>query len=94
MWDAWWKLKRNVKWVACLFVGHNVYYGNRADNVPGYCRRCLYTDEERNIDDGVTMPRLLNRTYCWLVERDWRWFEALDERAIKHWKRLPSWWEY
>lgn len=96
--DIWWKLKgnleRNIRWIACFFVGHDVWRGNRMDNLPANCRRCWYTDEERNIHDGVTMPCLLNHTYCWLVERDWHWFEALDEWLIRHATWLPAWWEY
>jgi len=85
MWNTWWKLKRNVKWVACFFAGHNVRfrYGGYEDELPDYCERCLFTEEERNIHDGITIPHLLYLAVCW--------FNALDDWVIRQ-KWHPVWW--
>ena len=78
--------------IRCLFTGHNVcteLYSQDDD----YCSRC-YADCPQEL---VTLPILLNRVYCWLVERDWKWFERFDLWIGQvEWRRrrLPSWWEY
>lgn len=78
--------------VRCWLVGHEVVHGGRWTNEPNYCPRCFIDWPSEH----TTLPMLLNKGYCWLVERDWRWFDRLDEWFFNHVPRKwwPSWWEY
>jgi hypothetical protein len=47
--------------------------------------------------DASTLYKALNRWYGWMVEKDWRWFRALDKWLFDHPRvprRMPSWWSY
>lgn len=96
-WEWYWGMVYNrlfqaelrVRRIKCWFVGHDVRGGVPYE--PDWCDRCYIEDP----DDRRLLPGLLNRTYVWLVERDWAWFERFDDWMFdKHQKRLPSWWKY
>ena len=70
----------------CWFVGHWEVMGERWSQEPDYCSRC-YVDWP---SETTTLPTYLTRGYCWLVERNWRWFEGLDEWLYNHIPR--KWW--
>jgi hypothetical protein len=87
------KVKAKAEWIymglRCLIKGHGDLchepYG------PFYCSDCFR--EERHW--RMTIPQMLNSLYCWLVERDWEWFERFDNWIFeKHIKKMPGWWEY
>lgn len=82
-----WELKLRLLRIRCFFTGHRevtgVYYED------GYCSRCFISWPE----DRVTIPFLLNRLYCWTGEREWKWFDRLDNCLWKHYGQfLPHWW--
>jgi len=86
-------LQRKARRLRCLIIGHDIQFVHRLEG-PEYCRWCWYTEGEVPLDEP-TLPGLLNRAYCWLVERDWAWFEKLDLWLInKHSRKLPNWWSY
>ena len=93
-WYEWRWYALNEKWqrVKCWFVGHSEAWGDPM--VPGdddYCPKCFVEWPQ----DKMELPKYLTRIYVWVVERDWRWFNALDEwLRVKHLRWLPSWWEY
>lgn len=78
--------------LGCWFVGHQEKMGDWRMYEPDWCARCYcnYPSEK------TTLPLLLNHGYCWMAERDWRWFNCLDEWLCCHISsnRGPSWWEY
>ncbi len=78
--------------VRCWFTGHEIVYGERWTDEPNYYPKCFIDRPS----ETITLPTLLNRGYCWLVEREWKWFNQLDEWLFNHapirW--WPSWWEY
>lgn len=75
----------------CWFLGHDVQQTYDPTTCgEELCWRCgVPYPQER-----ITLPVLLNRTYGWLVERDWAWFNKLDLYLLDFSIRLPSWWEY
>ena len=92
-WNLIWKLTRYIKLIGCFFVGHDVRYGGGPsyDYEPERCYRCWFSEEEIDIHK----PVILTRIYAWLVNREWRWFDALDLWLHdNHGKKLPSWWVY
>jgi hypothetical protein len=92
-WDRFWWFRVRVARLWCWVVGHDECWGSAYDSEPDYCRRC-YVEWPQ---DKNTLPKYLNRWYCWMVEREWRWFAALDTWLWDHprvLRRMPSWWEY
>ncbi len=86
-----WKIK--LKWLRlkCFFTGHGEMLGERWIYEPDYCPKC-YMDWPQ---DRVALPKILNRIYVWLVNRNYDWFNRLDGWLLgEHSNRLPSWWEY
>lgn len=74
-----------------LFIGHNERRGNALNYGADYCEWCHAEWPQGK----VTLPYLLNVMYCWLVERNWKWFERMDMwLCLNHGKFLPHWWEY
>ena len=89
--DVLWYLERMVRRVGCFFVGHNEVTGERLIYESDWCSKCFC----RWPQDRVTLPRLLNRCYGWVVERNWHWFVCLDDWLyINHREKTPDWWEY
>lgn len=89
--NALWKLELMSQRVDCFFVGHSTTFPDQWCNEDEYCSKCFVTCPQ----DKVTLPRLLNRLYSWVVERKWRWFERLDGWLCEnHKEQLPTWWEY
>jgi hypothetical protein len=96
---------RRLVWVVCFFKGHDFKSGETVGSweigygklTPDYCDRCCFNADEIDLEDHpLELPSLLNRAYSWVVEREWRWFEALDQfitDRIGH-KNMPRWWRY
>lgn len=94
-WSFLFNVGRKLKLIICFFVGHEIRYGYDIAYESDWCERCMHTSpEEIDLEEGITMPRLLNRVYCWLVERHWSWFERFDLWLQKRVRWAPSWWEY
>jgi hypothetical protein len=97
IWELLYELRRRLRLIECFFVGHNVHYDFSPNQLPDWCERCWYSADERNLE-GPTVPSMLSTIYVWLCERDWRWFDALDDWLygwmLRHWIQPPSWWEY
>jgi len=56
-----------------------------------YCSKCFITCPQ----DKITLPQLLTRLYCWMVECEWQWFNRFDEWLCENYQdRLPHWWSY
>lgn len=93
-WSIWWDIKTIFWRVQCWFKGHNEVRTSLSpeEYLQGnYCDRC-YIDWP---DEHNTLPMILNRSYIWVVEREWTWFEKLDIYLCEnHSKRLPNWWSY
>lgn len=90
-WDFIFRLKHKLRGVICFFVRHDETTGDRFAYQPDYCDRCFVEWPQ----DRLTMPDILNRVYCWVVNRGWQWFDSLDVWLMEnHNKKLPSWWEY
>jgi len=70
----------------CILTDHDIRPSFFADY---YCARC----DIRNPEDKVTLFRLLNHRYCWLVGAEWEWFDKLDNWLCERY-HMPSWWEY
>jgi len=81
------KCKYKLKRLKCLLTDHDVSFGQYAEEC--YCRRCGM----RSPEDRLTLFRLLNHRYCWLVSKEWNWFDRLDEWLCEKY-RMPRWWEY
>ena len=94
LWDRIVRHQRPVRAIACFFLGHDISYGDWRCGESDWCARCWYNDGERNLEEGWTMPRLLNYAYRWMVDCHWRWFDKFDNWACSHVKWLPRWWEY
>ena len=94
--DQFWGHMRPIRAIAYFFVGHDVEYAywRTEPDEPDWCGRCWYDDDERNLEEGWTMPRLLNHAYCWMVDRHWHWFDRFDDWACHNIKWSPRWWEY
>jgi len=90
------RVTRKLKLIVCFFVGHKISYGDQQMYEPDWCSRCLHDSDELDLEEGITMPILLSRAYCSLVEREWSWFDHLDNRLAKRLRPRwwPSWWEY
>lgn len=89
IWNWFWGVWAKASGIKCWFVGHNEILG--LGHEPNYCNRCFIDDPR----DTTTLPDLLQRGYGWLVERDWAWFDRLDDWLCEnHGKRLPHWWAY
>ena len=88
----WYALKERLQRSKCWFVGHETVYGDyRVTRDPDFCWNCGLEWPQ----DDVVLPMYLRRIYVWFVEREWRWFDALDYwLCFKSGWRLPSWWEY
>lgn len=90
-WEYIFKLKCWMHGVICFFVGHDEMAGNRLNYQPDYCDRCFVEWPQ----DKLVMPHILSRVYRWFVDRQWSWFDRLDDCLLEnHSQRLPSWWEY
>lgn len=87
---------RKIRRIACFVLAHNVQRGEPEAREPDWCARCGYDADEIIIrfDEAVTLPFLLWRTYHWLADRDWPWFERLDIWLWNHTKRHPRWWKW
>ena len=86
-----WIVSQCMLRIWCFIVGHDIAFdlGFYIDGDPERCRRCHITwPSER-----TTVPVLLGRAYRFMVDRNWRWFEALDIWLTEH-IRMPSWWAY
>jgi len=70
----------------CWFIGHDEVMGEQWNYEPDYCSRC-YAEWP---SETTTLPTYLTKEYCWLVERDWKWFNYLDEWLFNHLPR--KWW--
>lgn len=85
-----WALRLVVKRFWCWCVGHEVRTGDGLAYCD-YCDRCCVTRPQ----DLTTLSDLLRESYGWLVERNWEWFERLDDWLCEnHSQKLPGWWEY
>jgi hypothetical protein len=90
-WEFLWKIKMKARYMKCWFLGHKKTGADRWTHLPDFCAICLVEWPQ----DKKTLWHWLNRSYCWMVGRRWRWFDALDVWLLnKHAKHLPSWWEY
>jgi len=78
--------------IKCWFKGHHEILGEQWTNEPNFCHDC-YIDWP---SEKTTLPTLLNGGYCWLVDREWEWFDNLDGWLATHVSKRwwPSWWEY
>lgn len=89
----WYAIKDKWQRVKCWVVGHSIAYGNCRTNPhdPDFCWNCgLEWPEEH-----ITLYNYLNRFYVWMVERNWHWFNKLDDWLLNnHIRWIPSWWEY
>jgi len=78
--------------IHCFLLGHDIWYSDRNDPEPDQCSHCFL---EYPQDDTRTIPSYLGRLYTWMVERDWIWFNRLDQWLLSnHANRLPGWWKY
>lgn len=73
----------------CWLIGHDERWGSRINYESDWCARCHCEWPQ----EKVTLPKLLNRGYVWIVKREWAWLETLD-LWLRDYIRLPSWWEY
>ena len=90
-WNRFWKAELFFRRMACWFTGHREVSGNQWNYEPDYCAKCFMDWPQ----DHRTLTSYLNMAYCWLVRRDWKWFERFDWWLCNHYGRyLPSWWEY
>ena len=98
-----WTLGRRVRWIACFVFGHDVEDGERVYDGTGYsmkitddfCNRCWHSADEMDLDwQPITMPYFLHRAYVWLVEKNWPWFNVVDEYVWGHNIKMPRWWSY
>ncbi|HUT16033.1 MAG TPA: hypothetical protein VMY98_07300 [Anaerolineae bacterium] len=86
---------RHILFIKCFFVGHVPCQYDPPYGMPYQCYRCLYNDDQINIQDGFTMPDILCRAYTRLCAKNWHWFEVLDEwlyLKLTRWINPPSWW--
>lgn len=86
------RIDRRLRRLRCWFTGHSISFGEHWIQEPDYCPKCF-------IDwplEMITLPTLLNKGYCWMVEQDWGWFNYIDERLCRRGfpKWWPAWWEY
>lgn len=94
---------RRLLWLVCFFKGHEVKSGETVGSweigygrlTPDYCDRCVFDADEMDLEDRpLTLPQKLHDGYVWLVERDWRWFAAIDDYVCERNIRMPHWWNY
>ena len=86
-----WKLKYLIRGIGCFFLGHEMLPGDEEISENDWCLHCLVDWPQ----DQVTLPRVLNRCFGWMVEREWNWFARIDDWLIEnHSEILPDWWEY
>jgi len=71
----------------CLLTDHDIDFSLYTNKY--YCKRC----GTRNPEDKLTLYRLLNHCYIWLVSKEWDWFDRLDNWLCEKY-RMPVWWEY
>jgi len=99
-WNTLWYIGLRFKKRWCWLVGHKSKCSYGLPGTECWCDRCLMDDPG---DDEGVLPQRLTRLYVRTVERDWRWFNKLDDWLLNDaptgrwrwlWKRLPSWWEY
>lgn len=90
-WDFVFRLKHKLHGIVCFFVGHDETTGNYLSYQPDYCDRCFIERPQ----DEMTMLHILSRVYHWFVDRQWSWFDRLDDWLLENYsQRLPRWWEY
>jgi hypothetical protein len=89
-WEWRYQVSHRIQRVCCWFTGHKETWGSQYDREPDYCERCFLEWPQ----EASTLPKYLNRWYCWMVEREWHWFEKLDLWLLGRPGWLPSWWEY
>jgi len=91
-----WDWYRKIRRLKCLLTGHKVVvqYSIPRD-LEDWCEFCWYSESDIHLDE-TTLPKLLNRLYCWVVEHNLGLFDKFDLWLIdsKYRKYLPSWWEY
>lgn len=80
------KCKHRFLCLKCLLIAHDIVWSNYLGD--HYCRRC---NTKRPF--SITLPLLLNRCYCWLMSKEWNWFDKLDIWLCDK-CRMPRWWEY
>lgn len=80
-----WLLSVPLREAYCFLRGHKEVYGGPMED--DWCDRCFVDWPQ----DKITLPRLLNRAYCWAVEHGWP--ETVDLWLHAHFK-MPDWWEY
>ena len=85
----WLKADVALKYTQCFFKGHNLRWGERYNYEPDYCDRCFVEWPQ----DQATLVDYLSRCYGFMVERDWRWFQRLDDWLWSKF-RMPGWWSY
>lgn len=85
-----WRVELVLKRPRCWFVGHHVEWGGPYNFESDYCTKC-HQDWPQDL---MTLPKYLTRCYVWVVEREWRWFDRLDDWLFtNHQNWLPDWWE-
>lgn len=90
-WDRFWRVGLFFRRLACWFTEHRPACRDHWTQAPDYCDKCLVDWPQ----DRKTLTSYLNMTYCWLVRRDWKWFECFDCWLCDHYGRyLPRWWEF
>jgi len=81
------KLLYGLLKLKCWFIGHDEQMGGPYE--PNWCCRCDCEEPA----EKTTLPELLRRRYCWLVSKEWDWFDKLDMWLCDTY-RMPTWWEY
>lgn len=97
VWELLFDVKRCLWFVKCFFVGHELYYEDEYLRLPVVCEHCFFSERQMNLEDGFTMPDILSRAYTRLCDKNWHWFDVLDEwlyRQLRRWIKMPRWWEY
>jgi len=96
IWSLLFEIWRRLLLAKCFFVGHKPEgYCLSWERRPLVCVRCLFNEDQMNIQDWFDMPNILSRAYGRLVDKDWHWFEVLDEWIAMHWPKwikMPQWW--
>jgi len=99
MGGLWWNIKRPVMVVVCFFSGHSIEFGEILGSweigygrlTPDICTRCWYTDDEKDLEDGVFRSKA-NRVYMRLIEASPNWLVKAWYLIPVRW--LPEWMEY
>lgn len=76
-----------LRQLKCLLTDHDISFSQYRDEY--YCKRCGM----RNPEDKITIFRLLNHRYCWLMSKEWDWWLKLDNWLCENYD-MPDWWSY